>query len=57
MAAGLDGLKLPLNFADERKFTGILQLRGDLLDRLIDNVKSTHCIKEASGHGCSVYGS
>jgi len=57
MAAGLDSLKFSLNYADEAQFTSIAQVKPALFQRMIDNIRSAHEVRNAGGFDCGLYGS
>ena len=57
MAAGLDSLKFSLNYADKEQFESVARVNGKLFDRMIENIKEAHRIRQANGYDCGLYAS
>lgn len=57
MAAGLDSLKFSLNYATPDQMTEIAGVKASLFDRITDNVRAAHAVREEGGYGCHLAGS
>lgn len=57
MAAGLDSLKFSLNYADHQQFREIAGVSDRLFDRMLDNLKEVHRIRERGGYRTGLYAS
>lgn len=57
MEAGLDSLKFSLNYADEKQFTEIAQVKGSLFKKIGDNLKAAYKVREEGNYQCGIYAS
>lgn len=57
LKAGLDSLKFSLNFADSEQFTEMTKINGRVFDRVKENIKMAHEVREETGSKCGIYAS
>jgi radical SAM protein with 4Fe4S-binding SPASM domain len=55
MLNGLDSVKFSVNFADKNQFTEITKLSDNIFNRVIENIKITHAVREKNNFKCGVY--
>ena len=57
MQAGLNSLKFSYNYADAEQFTDIAKVKGELFERIKQNIKTSWEIREKGGYDCGLYAS
>lgn len=57
MSSGLDSIKFSINFSDVDQFERITKLKSDTFNRVKDNIKMVHRIREDNNFKCGIYAS
>lgn len=57
MDAGLDSLKFSVNFADDKQFAEVTQVKPSLYRRALSNIKAARQIRDDEGYKCAIYAS
>jgi MoaA/NifB/PqqE/SkfB family radical SAM enzyme len=57
MIAGLDSLKWSLNFSDSLQFTEIAGVKRSIYDKVLENIKVAHALRNGGGYKTRLYAS
>lgn len=57
MIAGLDSLKWSLNFSDSRQFSDIAGVKSSIYDKVLENIKVAHALRDGGGYKTRLYAS